>query len=1080
MTCGGCERAVKGLIESGLRSRGVVEASADRSEGSATVTLARDSDVSGSDVADVINGNSTKFKSFAQVEREGEPMPRSEKETIELEVAGMECDQCARWVQESLNQIQSVERASVNLQRRTASVQTQSSVSIQSLMQAVLHAGYRSKPYNPSEAQSAAHLVEDGEHRELLGENGRKTTKQGKDAASSDIAPGNIQLDVSGMTCASCATAVEQAAKSVHGVETAAVNLVAESAKVNTAAGANVDPEEVASAINDAGYSASPRKAPERCSVSFHVAGMVCSACPGRVELALLSLRGVHRAEVSDMLEKLTVSYDPDIIGSRRIKAKLSDLGYTVTLWQNSNGNGSGSGDSVSRYRHDSEVRRWMRDLIASGAFGIPLLLLSVLFGNVPGIRGELLYDLLPSNKEGTLPLLYVIAWALATPVQFWVGWSFYGRATKALKQGGANMEVLVMMGSTVAYLYSAAIVVWQATTAETRKDVFFDTGAMLIFFVVIGKYLEARAKGKTSEAIQHLVELQPANAVLVREPSMTEEEISAAFVEKGDLLRVAPGSSVPADGTVEQGSGAVDESMITGESMPVKKRLGDTAIGGTINQAGSLYVRVQSLGADSMLSKIIQLVEDAQASKPHIQALADMVSSYFVPCVVTVALATLIIWLAASYSGSVPTDWKGGESNFLFSLLFALAVLVIACPCALGLAVPTAMMVGTGLGARHGVLIKGGPALESLATLATCVFDKTGTLTTGQPQVTSIELTGRFEWEKSSLLRNAAAAERQSEHPLAGAIIRAAESMLGEQQVTGAGAPTVTDFTSTVGRGVECHVDGKHLLVASVSYAQELGALHPDVEDQARRLQSAGNTVVAVCHVSDEVEDAKLDCVGLIGFADVVKPDAPSAISRLHDQGFKCMLMTGDNERTAAAIANEVNIPTEHVMANVRPEGKANAVQRLQNRAGGKACQVAFVGDGINDAPALAQADVGIGIGAGTDIAIEAADVVIIRNQLLDVTAAYEIAKATLKRIKLNLLLSLMYNSLGIPIAAGVIFPAVQERLPPIAAAAAMALSSVSVVVSSLLLGRFVPSSKLQKQGEGATGTTDKSVSIN
>jgi len=618
------------------------------------------------------------------------------------------------------------------------------------------------------------------------------------------------------------------------------------------------------------------------------------------------------------------------------------------------------------------------------------------------------------------------LLWALATPVQFWAGWRFYRGAWGALRHKTADMNTLVAVGTSAAYLYSVVAVLFPYlfSTAKAELGLYFDTSAMIIALILLGRFLETRARGQTSEAINKLIGMQPKMALVVREGK--ETEIPVEDVEVGDLILVRPGERVPVDGIIHQGYSAVDESMISGESIPVEKRVGDEVIGATINKTGSFKFKATKVGKDTTLARIIRLVEEAQGSKAPIQRLADVIASYFVPIVIGIAIITFIIWY---FVGPAPA--------LTFALLNFIAVLIIACPCALGLATPTAIMVGTGKGAEHGVLIRSAEALERAHQINTVLLDKTGTLTQGEPRVTDIVAIPSSSQEE--VLQLAASAEHGSEHPLGEAISRAAS----EKKLK---VSPASDFTAIPGHGVEASVEGKKVLLGNLRLIKDKGFSPNELETEAERLWEKGKTVMFL-GVDSQV-------TGIIALADTLKPDAREALEELHKMGIEAVMLTGDNRRTAEAIAQEVGI--DRVVAEVLPEHKAEEVKKLQEE--GKV--VAMVGDGINDAPALAQADVGIAIGTGTDVAMETGDITLISGDLTAIATAVSLSKRTMRTIKQNLFWAFLYNSVGIPIAAGILYPLIGFLLNPIIAGAAMAFSSVSVVSNSLSMRRY----RLQK----------------
>ena len=721
--------------------------------------------------------------------------------------------------------------------------------------------------------------------------------------------------------------------------------------------------------------------------VTLNVTGMHCAACARRIETALGSLSGVKEAVVNLATERATVTFDPDRIQTEQLISAVTGLGYganeVVETLQ------ARDKEKVARER---EIRRQTARFVFAAVLSFPLIL--AMFVHVLDLG------------VGRFLLNPYLQFALATPVQLIAGWQFYRGSYHALRSGAANMDVLVALGTTAAYVYSAMI------TFFGDGAVYFETSALVITLILLGKLLETIAKGRTSEAIRKLIGLQPRTARVVRNGH--EIDIPVEQVVVGDIVIVRPGERIPVDGVIVEGASAVDESMITGESVPMDKAVGDEVIGATINKQGSFKFRATKVGKDTVLSNIVRLVEEAQGSKAPVQRLADKVSGYFVPAVVAVAILTLIISYALG-------------ASFTEALIRFTAVLVIACPCSLGLATPTAIMVGTGKGAEKGILIRSGEHLEKAHKIDTVVLDKTGTVTKGEPEVTDVIEIGQ---KREDLLSLAAAAERNSEHPLAAAIVRHAQS-------EGTDIPPAESFEAIPGRGVKASIQGKQVLVGNVRLMADLEIDTSAVSQQLDRLEAQGKTAMLVA-VDRQI-------AGLIAVADTVKETSGAAIDALKKMGITVYMLTGDNERTAKAIASQVGI--DKVLAEVLPEHKADQIEKL--RSEGKC--VAMVGDGINDAPALAVADVGIAIGTGTDVAIETADITLMSGDLRGIVAAIRLSRQTMRIIKQNLFWAFAYNTIGIPVAA-------LGYLSPIIAGAAMAMSSVSVVSNSLRLRKFDP----------------------
>ncbi len=870
------------------------------------------------------------------------------------------------------------------------------------------------------------------------------------------MAQHELNLPVTGMTCASCVLRVEKALQKLPGVEGARVNLASEQASIRFDP-ALLAPQQIQAAVEAAGYGVITER------VDLPVTGMTCASCSARVEKALRKLPGVLEASVNLATERAMVIYSPATSGYAELKAAVEQAGYGVIEVAGANPAEAEDSEATARER---ELAHKRRQLIVALACGVPLFVLSMardfgliepwLFGAALEARTLMESVVGPDAPMGhAYPAFYdLLNWLfliLATPVQFYSGRDFYLHAWKALKARTANMDTLIAMGSSAAYFYSLALMLSGAT-----GHVYFETSALIIALILVGKYLEARAKSQTSAAIKALIGLQPRTARVLR--GGQEVDVPVAEVRSGEILLVRPGEKIPVDGVLLDGASSVDESMVTGESLPVEKAPGDSLIGATINRSGSFQMRATRVGREMALAQIIRMVQEAQGSRAPVQRLVDQVSSVFVPVVILIALITFSLWLLF------------GGVGFTGALLFAVAVLVIACPCALGLATPTAIMVGTGVGATRGILIKNAASLERASAIQTVVLDKTGTITMGKPEVTDIvsrvevaelqpilaiagaargdavepgtrEETAQARPDQATtkidpdyLLALAASAERGSEHPLGEAIVRAA-------QARGLGLLRPSRFQAIAGAGVEAEVDSQAILVGTPRLMHERGLALGSLTNDVAHLQAEGKTAMVVA--ADGV------VLGVLAVADTVRPTSAAALGALQARGIEVAMLTGDNQPTAAAIAQQVGIT--RVLAEVRPEQKAGEVRRLQ--AEGRV--VAMVGDGINDAPALAQADVGIAIGTGTDVAMETADITLMRGELGGIGEAIALSRATMGTIRWNLFWALIYNILLIPIAAGVLYPFTGWQLSPILAAGAMAFSSVFVVTNSLRLRR-------------------------
>jgi Cu+-exporting ATPase len=803
-----------------------------------------------------------------------------------------------------------------------------------------------------------------------------------------------IDLPIVGMSCAACAATVQKSLAELRGVVKANVNIATNQATVHIQPELIV-PADLISRIRKSGYDVGTA------SVEIPIQGMHCASCVQAIEKALLREKGITKAAVNLANEKAKVDYIPSLITLSGIKNVIEQTGYKVLTLPE-------EGESED---YEANIRKKEYNTLRIKFFIGAILGLIIFFGSMPHW-----FPWVP-------PLLnnYFVLWALATPVQFWIGGQFYRGAWSAFRHKNADMNTLISVGTSAAYLYSVFAAVFPSffEAGGIRPEVFFDTSAMIIVLILLGRLLEARAKGRTSDAIKKLAGLQPKTARVKR--AGKEIDIPVDQVLVGDEVLVRPGEKIPVDGVVLSGKTAVDESMITGESMSVKKEAGDEVIGATINKSGSFWFRATKVGKDTALAQIIKLVRDAQGSKAPIQRLADVIASYFVPIVISIAIATFVVWFNF-----------GPKPALTFSLLNFVAVMIVACPCALGLATPTAVMVGTGKGAENGILIKGGESLEMAHQIDTIVFDKTGTLTKGEPEVTDILVAKGIQEEK--ILQVAASIEKMSEHPLGEAVVQGAE----ERNIP---LLEVDDFQAIQGRGIESRLEGKYVLIGSAYLMDENKVAIHDFEDKAAHFSAEGKTPIYVA-----IEN-KL--AGLVAVADTLKNDATRALQKLRDKNIDLIMLTGDNKRTAQAIAKKAGI--SKVIPEVLPGDKVEQIRLLQSD--GK--KVAMVGDGINDAPALAQADLGIAIGSGTDVAMEAADITLIQDDLSGVVKAIALSQQTLRVIKQNLFWAFFYNTLGIPVAAGILYPFFGILLSPIIASAAMAFSSVSVVSNSLRLRR-------------------------
>jgi len=810
---------------------------------------------------------------------------------------------------------------------------------------------------------------------------------------------------IDGMTCASCAQIVEKAAAKVSGVKEANVNLATEKLTI-TYDDATFSEHALQVAVEAAGYEVVSNTKQK----TFLIEGMSCASCAQTVEKTVQKLAGIASASVNLATEKMVVSYDPSVLNLSDIAKAVADAGYAAIE----------ETDKLEEIDKNQEKKEqhiksmWKRFWI-SAIFTIPLLYISM---------GHMLGMPLPGVIDPMMhPVDFALTQLVLTIPVIILGTKFFTVGFKTLVNGHPNMDSLVALGTSAAFLYSL-YGTFQALVGDTRfvMNLYYESAAVILTLITLGKYFEAVSKGKTSEAIKKLMGLAPKTARVFRNGQ--EQEVAVASVLVGDIIIVRPGEKMPVDGLVTEGLTAVDESMLTGESMPVEKKMGDTIIGGSINKNGTIRYRAEKVGKDTALAQIIKLVEDAQGSKAPIAKLADTISGYFVPIVIALAALAGLAWYFL------------GQESWIFALTITISVLVIACPCALGLATPTAIMVGTGKGAENGVLIKSGVALETTHKVQTIIFDKTGTITEGKPKVTDIIV--REGLKEEDVLQLAASAEKGSEHPLGEAIVKDAE----EKQLD---FLKPEYFNAIPGFGIEVTFSGKTVLLGNEKLMTNRNIPWDEFSEKADVLANEGKTPMYIA-IDNQL-------AGIIAVADTVKASSAAAIKKLHDMGIEIAMITGDNKRTAQAIADQVGI--DRVLSEVLPEDKAKEVKKLQ--ADGR--KVAMVGDGINDAPALAQADVGIAIGSGTDVAIESADIVLMKSDLMAVPTAVELSKATIKNIKENLFWAFAYNVLGIPVAMGLLHLFGGPLLNPMIAGAAMSFSSVSVLINALRLKRFRPS---------------------
>ncbi|WP_077501925.1 heavy metal translocating P-type ATPase [Sinorhizobium sp. A49] len=828
---------------------------------------------------------------------------------------------------------------------------------------------------------------------------GSVTTIETKNATAIPGAALTASIPVEGMTCASCVARVEKAIRAVPGVTSASVNLATERADVRF--DGTTKTADIVKAIENSGYGAAEE------SVELAIEGMTCASCVARIEKALKAVPGVTEANVNLATERASVRLTKGVVTAASLEEAVRAAGYDAKRIT-----GDENTDEEAEKR-ERESRRLSRSLLVAAALTLPIFVLEMGSHFIPAVHDFVMINI--GMQES-----WYLQFVLTTLVLFGPGLRFYQKGIPALLRLAPDMNSLVAIGTAAAWGYSIVATFASGLLPEGTANVYYEAAAVIVTLILLGRVLEARAKGRTSEAIKHLMGLQAKTARVVRDGETIE--IALGDVHAGDTVLVRPGDRVPVDGTVVDGNSYVDESMITGEPVPVEKVAGADVVGGTINKTGSFTFRATKVGADTVLAQIIRMVEQAQGAKLPIQSLVDKVTAWFVPAVIAIAAITFAIWLIF-----------GPDPALSFALVNGVAVLIIACPCAMGLATPTSIMVGTGRAAEMGVLFRKGEALQTLRNAEIIAVDKTGTLTKGRPELTDLDTSAGFE--RGEVLALVAAVETRSEHPIAEAIVEAAKS-------EGIAIATPSNFEAVPGFGASASVNGRSVHVGADRLMTKLNLDVSMFADQAARLGSEGKSPLYAAI------DGKL--AAIIAVADPIKETTPQAIRMLHDLGLKVAMITGDNRRTAEAIAAKLGI--DEVIAEVLPDGKVAALKRLN--ADGRA--VAFVGDGINDAPALAEADVGLAIGTGTDVAIESADVVLMSGDLLGVPNAIALSKATIRNIKENLFWAFAYNAVLIPVAAGALYPAYGVLLSPIFAAGAMALSSVFVLGNALRLRRF------------------------
>ncbi|XP_016555347.1 copper-transporting ATPase HMA4 [Capsicum annuum] len=921
--------------------------------------------------------------------------------TLLFKVSGITCASCSNSIESALGKLKGIESASVSaLQGQAVVKYVPELISATMIKEAVEDTGF---------------LVDEFPEQDIA----------------------ICRIRIKGMACTSCSESVERALSMIDGVKKAVVGLSLEEAKVH------FDPNVTSTsriivAVEDAGFGADIiSSGSDLNKVHFKLEGINSPDDFTAIQCSLDALEGVNTAEIDQQEHRVTISYEPDIIGPRTLMQCIQESGHESSTYR-------ASLFIPPRQREiekEHEIHTYRSLFLWSCLFSVPIFVFAMVLPMLPPYGNWLEYKVFNMLTVGIL-----LKWILCTPVQFVIGRRFYAGSYHALRRISANMDVLIALGTNAAYFYSVYIMIKALTSNPFEGQDFFETSPMLISFILLGKYLEVLAKGKTSDALAKLTELAPETAYLLTLDGagniISETEISTQLIQKNDVLKIVPGAKVPVDGIVINGHSYVNESMITGEARPVSKMPGDKVIGGTVNENGCVLIKATHIGSETALSQMVQLVEAAQLARAPVQKLADQISRFFVPTVVLTAVVTWLGWFIPGQLGVYPSSWiPKGMNVFELALQFGISVLVVACPCTLGLATPTAIMVATGKGASQGVLIKGGNALEKAHKVKLVAFDKTGTLTVGKPTVVSAVLFSNISMK--DFCDVTISAEANSEHPIAKAVVDHAKKLRLKHGAENEYHLEIEDFEVHTGAGVSGKVGERKILVGN------------------RRLMHAFNIPVSneVVNYSSEHEHLARTCVlvavdekiaGAFAVSDPVKPDAARVVSFLHSMDITSVMVTGDNWATARAIASEVGI--QMVFAEMDPLGKADKIKELQL----KGTPVAMVGDGINDSPALVAADVGMAIGAGTDVAIEAADVVLIKSNLEDVVTALDLSRKTMSRIRLNYVWALGYNVLGMPVAAGVLFPFTGIRLPPWLAGACMAASSISVVCSSLLLQSY------------------------
>uniref|UniRef100_A0A672H8N9 P-type Cu(+) transporter n=1 Tax=Salarias fasciatus TaxID=181472 RepID=A0A672H8N9_SALFA len=1080
MTCGSCVQSIEKRIGS---LQGVIHIKVSLEQKNASVIFDQSRQTPGS-LSEAIED-----MGFESSVPEGSAATPVSTDTQLIATSGMHCRSCVFNIQDNISVIPGVSSVEVSLEKESASICYDplrlTVAQLQQAIEALPPGNFKTQPWDSSDALSPVSLSPPPALPSLRPAGATKQPAASQPCFIQPLAS-VATIHIKGMTCNSCVQSIEGVISQRKGVHSVLVALMASKAEVRFNPEV-IDPVKIAECVKELGFTASVMENYEGSdgNLELVVRGMTCASCVHKIESSLMREKGVIYASVALATNKAHIKYDSEIIGPRDIIKLIENLGFEASLVRRDR--------TASHLDHSKEIRQWRKSFLISLVFCVPVMGMMIYMivmdhqMNVSHHHNATMEDrnlyhstmFLERQLLKGLSIMNLLSFIFCLPVQFIGGRHFYIQAYKAVKHKSANMDVLIVLATSIAFSYSVVVLlVAMVEKAPVNPITFFDTPPMLFVFISLGRWLEQIAKSKTSEALSKLMSLQATEATVVTLSSdnsiLSEEQVDVELVQRGDVVKVVPGGKFPVDGRVIEGHSMADESLITGEAMPVTKKPGSSVIAGSINQNGSLLVSATHVGMDTTLSQIVKLVEEAQTSKAPIQQYADKISGYFVPFIVGISLLTLIAWIfigfldfsiVQMYFPGYDKSISTAEAVIRFAFQASITVLCIACPCSLGLATPTAVMVGTGVGAQNGILIKGGEPLEMAHK--SVVFDKTGTITYGAPKVIQVKIVVEGnKMPRSRLLAIVGTAENNSEHPLGAAITKYCKQELGTESL---GA--CTDFQAVPGCGIRCQVSNTETLLKQ---ADSDNQRHPDVSQLPSAHHGSTTATYTVLignrewmrrnclQIRPDIDEAMVEherrgrtavlvavdnlLCAMIAIADTVKPEAELAVHTLTSMGLEVVLMTGDNSKTARAIAAQVGI--RKVFAEVLPSHKVAKVEQLQQA--GK--RVAMVGDGVNDSPALAMADVGIAIGTGTDVAIEAADVVLIRNDLLDVVGSIDLSKKTVKRIRINFVFALIYNLVGIPIAAGVFLP-VGLVLQPWMGSAAMALSSVSVVLSSLLL---------------------------